>query len=181
MTCPMPNVTPKMIAWWFWWHPQSSTRYRLWFPGEHYRISYGRKDHACFSQSTLPAFQPNTQYPTERIGGIRLPLRIDFVSPESFGFSARAIQDNLIPIIVCGHVSAFNGLIPHTRMAHIFRQTEDGLFLISRFWLGKTLKNPLLRKLILTEDTARGMAEHCCVEYRNLAEILPSLYKKQNL
>ena len=85
------------------------------------------------------------------------------------------MEENQIPIIVCGHVSAFRGLVPHTEMAHIFRQTDEGLFLISRFWLGKTLKNPLLRKVILTEETARGMAEHCCVEYRNLAQILPGL------
>lgn len=53
---------------------------------------------------------------------------------------------------------------------------ENGLFMISRFWLGKTMKNPLLRKLIITEDMARSMAEHCCVEYRNLQAILPVLY-----
>jgi hypothetical protein len=48
--------------------------------------------------------------------------------------------------------------------------------LISRFWLGQTLKNPLIRKAMLTDKTAKGMAEHCCIEYRNLAEILPGLY-----
>lgn len=37
---------------------------------------------------------------------------------------------------------------------------------------------PLLRKLIITEDMARGMAEHCCIEYRNLCEILPLLYEE---
>ena len=61
-------------------------------------------------------------------------------------------------------------------MAHIFKQTEDGLFMISRFCLGKTLPTPLLRKLIITDNMARCMAEHCCIEYRNLCEILPILY-----
>ena len=79
-------------------------------------------------------------------------------------------------MIVCGHVGAFNGLIWHTEMAHIFRQTEDGLFLISRFWLGRTM-NPVLRKLMINDAMAQGMAEHCAVEYRNLAEIFPALYK----
>ena len=32
------------------------------------------------------------------------------------------------------------------------------------------------RKLIITDNMARGMAEHCCIEYRNLCEILPMLY-----
>lgn len=178
MYCPMPGITPEMINWWFWWHPQADERYQIWFPGEHYGISYNKKDTDYFTQPSAPAFQPNTHYPTERIGGARLPLRIDFVTPELFGFSKKDMAENQIPLIVCGHVSALRGLIPHTEMAHIFRQTSDGLFLISRFWLGKTLKNPLLRKVILTEETARGMAEHCCVEYRNLAEILPVLYER---
>lgn len=178
MTCPMPNIDPCMIAWWFWWHPQADERYRVWFPHEHYGVSYAKKDRAYFNQKTLPAFQANTQFPTERIGKIVMPLRIDFVSAPSFGFSEEKMKDNNIPLIVCGHVSALRGLVRHTEMAHIFKQTEDGLLLISRFWIGKTLRNPLLRKLILTDRTAEGMAAHCCIEYRNLAEILPILYEK---
>ena len=178
MTCPMPGITAEMIRWWFWWHPQADERYQVWFPGEHYGISFDKQNKDYFAQTAVPAFQPNTHYPTERIGGVRLPLRIDFVSPKDFGFSEQALEDNQVPMIVCGHVSAIRGLVPHTEMVHIFRQTGEGLLLISRFWIGKTLKNPLLRKVILTEETARGMAEHCCVEYRNLAEILPELYKK---
>lgn len=107
-----------------------------------------------------------------------MPLRIDFVGAEEFGFSKEMMEHNHIPLILCGHVSAFNGTVRHTEMAHIFRQTEEGLFLISRFWMGKTLKSPLLRNRILTDRMANGMAEHCCVEYRNLAKILPGLYRE---
>ena len=176
MTCPMPGITPEMIRWWFWWHAQDSLRYKVWFPGEHYGISTARKDRAYFSRKTLPEFQPNTHYPVERIGKLVLPLKIEFVSPEDFGFSPELMRKNGIPLIVCGHVGAMYGLVRHTEMAHIFKQAEDGLLLISRFWLGQTLKNPLLRKAMLTDKTAKGMAEHCCVEYRNLTEILPELY-----
>lgn len=176
MICPMPEITADMIEWWFWWHAQDSLRYQVWYPDEHVNIRYHKKDKAYFEQPTMPPFAPNTHYPTERIGGMKMPLRIDFVTPEEFGFSRREMQDNNIPRIVCGHVGAFNNLIKHTEMAHIFKQTEKGLFLISRFWLGKTMKNPLLKKLVITEDMAKGMAEHCCIEYRNLCEILPALY-----
>lgn len=176
MTCPMPEITADEILWWFWWHPQSSVRYKVWFPGAHFSVGYAKKDAAYFEQPLCPAFQANTQYPTERIGKACLPLQIEFVLPEDFGYSQALMQRNDIPLIICGHVSACRGLVPHTEMAHIFKKTDNGLFLISRFWMGETLKNPLLRKLILTDDTAKGMAEHCCVEYRNLVEILPSLY-----
>ncbi len=179
MTCPMPAITPEMIEWWFWWHPQADERYQAWFPGEHYGISYAKKDRAYFRQASRPAFRSNTQFPVERIGNMKMPLRIDFVDPEAFGFCKDRMEKNDIPLIVCGHVGAFRGLIRHTEMAHIFKETEDGLLLISRFWIGKTLKNPLLRKLILTEETAGAMAEHCCLEYRNLAEILPALYAEE--
>lgn len=180
MVCPMPNITPEMILWWFWWHAQKSERYRVWFPGEHFAVSYSRKDRDYFKTDSLPEFKNNTQYPTERIGGIRLPLRIDFTEPSEFGFSKEYMSQNNIPLIMCGHVGAFKGLVWHTEMAHIFKQTEYGLMLISRFWIGKNLKNPLLRKIILTDETAKGMAEHCCVEYRNLAEILPELYESES-
>ena len=177
MVCPMPGITREMIDWWFWWHTQDSLRYQVWFPGSHSKNSYAKKDLAYFQQETKPAFQTNSQFPVEEIGGMRMPLRIDFVTPEQFGFSREAMEKGNIATIVCGHVSAFGGLIPHTEMAHIFRQTEDGLFMCSRFWLGKTM-TPLLRKFLMTEKMARGMAEHCCIEYRNLAEILPGLYRK---
>lgn len=177
MYCPMPNITPEMIEWWFWWHPQKDERYQVWFPGAHFSIGFSQKQADYFACEKLPQFQNNTQYPVEKIGGTKMPLRIDFVKPEEFGFSKSVMQENNIPLIVCGHVGAFNGLVWHTEMAHIFKQTDDGLFMISRFWLGKTMKNPLLRKLIITDKMAKGMAEHCCVEYRNLLEILPILYR----
>lgn len=179
MTCPMPVVTPDMINWWFWWHPQASERYRMWYPGEHIGISYAQKDRAYFEQDQPPTFKSNTHYPTEKIDGVKTPLRIDFVTPEEFGFSRELMAANKVPLIVCGHVGVFKGLVWHTEMAHIFKETEDGLRLISRFWIGQTLKSPILRELILTDKTANGMAEHCCIEYRNLAEILPYLYPKK--
>lgn len=178
MVCPMDGITSEMVEWWFWWHAQDSLRYRVWYPGEHVSVKYHKKNKEYFNQSDLPPFEANTHYPVERIGGMMMPLRIDFVAPEDFGFSRLAMEENDIPLIVCGHVSAFYGLVKHTEMAHIFKRTENGLYMISRFWLGKTMKNKLLRKLIINEKMAKGMAEHCCVEYRNLGEILPSLFSE---
>ena len=176
MYSPMPGITTEMITWWFWWHPQAKARYRVWFPGAHYNISYPRRCASYFEQKTQPSFQDNTQLPTEKIGRMKMPLRIDFLTPQEFGFSQTIMKKSRVPLIVCGHVGVFNGLIWHTEMAHIFHQTQDGLFLTSRFWLGTTM-NPLLRKLMINDTIARGMTEHCAIEYRNLVEILPTLYK----
>lgn len=176
MYCPMPGITPEMIRWWFWWHPQEDKRYQVWFPGAHLGISHPKKQNEYFNKKHCPDFQPNTHYPLEKIGKATLPLKIDFADPCNFGFSEEMLNENDIPLIVCGHVGVFRGLVMHTEMAHIFRQSDEGLFMVSRFWLGKTMKSKLLKKLIITDEMARGMAEHCCIEYRNLCEILPTIY-----
>lgn len=106
MTCPMEGITPEMIHWWFWWHPQKSERYKAWFPGEHYGVSFAKKDKPYFIQNELPSFKENTQFPLERIRKIVMPLRIDFKTPENFGFSKELMKENGIPLIVCGNVSA---------------------------------------------------------------------------
>lgn len=178
MTCPMPGITKEMIDWWFWWHPQDSQRYQMWYPGEHFAISYAKKDKDYFT-SPFKGFKPNTQYPVERIGTMKMPLRIDFITPQDFGFSAELMKQNHVETIVSGHVGAYKGLIQHTEMAHIFFKSDDGLFLVSCFWIGKRLHNPLIRHFILTDNTAQGMATHCYHEYRNLAKILPDLYNKE--
>lgn len=179
MYCPMPSVTKEMVDWWFWWHPQGNERYKLWYPGEHFAVSYSKKDREYFGAKAVPPFKSNIQYPVEKIGKLILPLSIEFVSPEEFGFSKEEMERNGVATIVCGHVGAFGGLFKHTEMAHIFFQREDGLFMVSRFWLGKRLRNPLIRKFMLNKNTAEGMAEHCCVEYRNFAERIPMLYNSE--
>lgn len=180
MICPMPGISREMVDWWFWWHPQADVRYQLWYPGEHFKIGYAKRDRAYFTAEKQPPFLLNTQFPVEKIGAAKMPLSIKFVSPDDFGFPESIMQENNIDTIVCGHVGAARGLIQHTEMAHIFKKTKDGLFLISRFWIGQRLKNPLLRKRMLTDNVAQGMAKHCCVEYRNLARKLPLLFQKIN-
>lgn len=177
MVCPMPGITSEMIQWWFWWHAQESIRYQIWFPGAHITNSYPKKQKTYFEQASCPPFQNNTQYPRETIGGMTTTLQIDFVTPEEFGFSKRAMEENGIATIVCGHVG-LKGLFMHTEMAHMFRQTEGGLQMFSRFWMGNPIRNRWLRSKIMTDKMAKGMAEHCCIEYRNLAAILPDLYEK---
>lgn len=180
MTCPMPSVTKEMVQWWFWWHPQKNERYQLWYPGEHIGISYSKKNLQYFSQSAVPAFRENTQYPVEKIGKMKLPLAISFKSPQNFGFSEEKMQENGVSVIVCGDVGIGKGLFYHTKMAHIFFERDGGLFLVSRFWIGADLKTRLIRKVLFNEKTAKDMARHCCVEYRNFAAKIPSLYNEIN-
>lgn len=178
MSIPMPHVTKEMVEWWFWWHASDSERYRAWYPKEHIAISYNKKDKDYFQSKTVPPFKANTQYPVERVGKLVAPLSIDFVSPSEFGFSREMMNENDVEHIVCGHVGAFKGLIPNTEMAHIYFKSDDGIVSVSRFWLGKNVKNKFLKKLLLTEKQAKGMAEHCYIEYNNFVRKIPEMYSE---
>lgn len=180
VSTPMPRVTKEMVTWWFWWHAQNSERYRAWYPNEHISISYSKKNKKYFTCDIVPEFEPNTHYPVERVGKLIVPLSIDFVTPKSFGFYPKYMNNYNIETIVCGHVGAFYGLIPNTEMAHIFIKSEKGLLLVSRFWLGKNLSNNFIKKVFVTEKQAKSMAEHCYIEYRNFAQKIPFMYREWN-
>jgi len=177
MYCDMHGVTKDMLDWWFWWHPQADERYKAWFPGAHKKIGYAKKNENYFTLPIQPLFKDNVQYPRETIGNQTATLRISFVSPEEFGFDEDVMEKNGIVGAVCGHVG-IKGLFDHTEMCHIMKQTDEGILLISRFWMGESLDCKLLKKTIMTNSLAHAMTEHCCIEYRNLAEILPDLYRE---
>lgn len=176
MYCLMEGVDEQMLEWWFWWHPKNSSRYQIWFPNAHFAISYANKDRNYFDKETYPGFKENTQYPKEKIGKSTNTLRIRFLTPEHFGFSKEAISSSSAKTIICGKVG-IKGFLDHTEMAHIYKEYDGKRILVSRFWMGSLLKKPL-RKPIITDELAKAMAEHCYLEYRNLARILPILYKE---
>ena len=62
-------------------------------------------------------------------------------------------------------------------MAHICRDTPDGMVLRSRFWLGggSGLPPEALREAI-SEDVGLGLMRHAHTEFKYLARFLPSLY-----
>lgn len=176
--CEMPNVTAQMINWWFWWHPKADERYQAWYPEMHRKIHYRKSDSAYFNQKNIPSFKDNVQYPTETIGNQTTECVLKFVSPEEDGFDSALLKEKNVSAVVCAHVGTMKGLVMHTEMTHICFQKDDGLFMVNRFWLGKLLGSKLLRSKMITEDVARGMCEHCLVEYRNMAERLSELYKE---
>jgi hypothetical protein len=192
MRSEMPNVTKEMINWWFWWHVQEPLRYKIWLPREHFDNGYSPKNEDYF-KSSYKEFQPNIQYPVERIGESTSKLSIEFVTPEQFGFDEQLFEQNDIETIVCGYVGLMKGKLQHTEMAHIFKKAGNGLSIISRFWMGekihftnkdadsipnKILGLKILQNKVINRKRAREMAEHCNREYRNLAIILPDLYER---
>jgi hypothetical protein len=62
-------------------------------------------------------------------------------------------------------------------MAHICRDTPDGMVLRSRFWLGGGSGIPAeeLRKAI-PDQVGLGLMRHANTEFKYLSRFLPSLY-----
>ncbi|MFX0101681.1 MAG: DAPG hydrolase family protein [Candidatus Hodarchaeota archaeon] len=194
MVTDMPRVKGEMINWWMWWHAQESIRYQIWLPGEHVAISTDPKDSGHFS-TPFTDFSPNTQYPVEKIGRMKLKLSIRFVEPAEFGFDTNLFPANKIETIVCGHVGVFHGKLEHTEMCHVYKKHENGLKLTSRFWMGdhvhfinlkekgliNRITGKIARKMIFNANQAFNMAIHCNREYHNLALILPEIFQKYRI
>lgn len=175
----LPGVNRDMIHWWFWWHALKDIRYKIWCPGAHYAI--GVQDMDRYTDKSLTKeerYLNNPHYPVEDVGSGAMNLSIRFISPDKFGFDTTSFKKNGIEAVVCGVVGFRVGksTIEHTYMCHIFRKKGDGLELRSRFWIGKKLNFPEIKKLIITEDLAMDMLMHCSQEYNHLAGFLPDIF-----
>lgn len=177
-----PKANKGMITWWYWWHALKDLRYKIWYPGYHYAVGFENID-----QMLDPALSyeeriwNNPQYPLEDVGtGIKMPLVIRFVPPETFGFDTSKFEENGVAAVICGVVGMKVGdqVINHTSMCHLFRTSGDGLELRSRFWLGSELGSRVLRRMFINEDMATSMLLHCSGEYTHLASFLPEIYEE---
>lgn len=174
----MPGVDMEMVRWWFWWHALKNIRYKIWCPGDHYAI--GAKN---FDQLADPTLTPeertmnNPHYPIEDVGLGVMELSICFMPPDAFGFDTSLFEKNGVEGAIVGIVGIrlFGVTIDHTYMCHLFRKTDTGLEVRSRFWMGAKLDQPL-RKIIFNEEAALGMMKHCSREYNHLAAFLPDIY-----
>jgi len=68
-------------------------------------------------------------------------------------------------------------------MAHKWYDVEGGIMLCSRFWIGMSEKNGKIESNLpegvkIPIEVSRGLFEHNCKEFTNLASILPDLYKE---
>ena len=81
----MPEVTPRMIDWWFGWHLNESERYQLWHPKAH--ISASLKEDNSHFETDKEKYLNMDSYISEYIGNELNDLCISFVEPKQFGFS----------------------------------------------------------------------------------------------
>ncbi|GIX42614.1 MAG: hypothetical protein KatS3mg129_2347 [Leptospiraceae bacterium] len=190
MRIEMPDVTPEMIEWWFYWHSLESLRYKIWYPGAHYKISV--KNKKILYDKNLPPkkkYIHNTHYITEDVGKGKMNLFISFYEPEEFGFDINFFKKANISTIICGIVGFRNLHLKHTYLFHIVHNYKTGVILRSRFYVGhdiqfilnnksicKVFNKKIFRRIIITEKLLKGLSLHCAQEFLQLSKILPELY-----
>ena len=172
MTLNFPNLTVDMIEWWFWWYSQSSTYYRLWYPVYHSSII--NLDDKLY-KGKFHGFEPCTHHVTEDFGKGNVTLAIKFQNPWIFGFDKTLFKDNNIGTVFCATIGTIGGVIGHSKMVHVIKEKDEGIQIISRFWIGDNIPR-LIKRRLLNEDTAYLISKHYFIEYTRLNEILPPLY-----
>jgi DAPG hydrolase PhiG domain len=124
----------------------------------------------------------------EKLGGDEVHfLQINFHDPAEL-FGADAVQQARDSGEVSGLVCAYIGFGEEpqrddqgrplgSRLAHIARDTPDGMVLRSRFWLGAGLGLPPEELAeAVRDDLGLGLMQHASTEFKFLARFLPSLY-----
>lgn len=174
----MPDVTPRMIAWWFGEYMQTTEHYRRWHPRDHLWMAW---------QDKRPGTHVGAKHLVhERIGGRLQKLRITFVPPEEY--FQDALERAPGALAICARPGLLEQPIDLGRMVHLALPRPWGCELHSRFWLGivRSRAGHRLVEAIGNRSWARrsrarfsfgrALLVHCHEEMTNLAGFLPELY-----
>src|SRR4051794_14152957 len=166
----------EMFEWWFRFAPDTQ-QYTWWHPLDHVSSEW---------RETNPRTHiGSTHIVDEKIGGDEvLSLQINFQDPAiTFGQEAvdSARESGAVSALVCAHLG-FGDDPPRDdagrpiggRLAHIGRDTDWGMVLRSRFWLGVGAPEPV------PDVVGLGLMQHAYTEFHYLSKFLPSLYIAEN-
>ena len=185
----MPGVTAKMIDWWFCWHAPYSERYNLWHPKAHIR-SFVREDrtHLAGQKAGYLGVASNVD---EYIGEELNKLTITFKEPNVLGLDPELFAESKVGTIICARAGLRDKPVNSGWLAHMIRETGDGVEMISRFWLGNVdLRIPIIGKLLhrkvnsakvrrkeAPDQFGLDLLRHCAEEMNHLGRFLPQLYR----
>jgi DAPG hydrolase PhiG domain len=175
----MPRCKGRMFEWWFRFAPDTR-QYAWWHPIDH--VS------SAWVETSPRTHVGSTHLVEERLGGEEVyALQIHFIdAAEIFGAeaveAARAAGD--VSAIVAAQIGIGEepvrderGRPNMGRMAHIARDTAEGMVLRSRFWLGAGLDAPPEQlRATIPDEIGLGLMRHAHTEFKYLARFLPSLY-----
>jgi len=179
----MPNVTPEMWDWWFGWHGDDASKYKLWHPHAHINAEW--KD----GQKGRHAYVGRTSHITEYLGSEIKKGAITFIPPSEMGLNETELEAKG-QVAICALIGLPGIPMIAGRMIHLVRPVEDGAEMRSRMWMGGSSvafgKKPgPLRKLLAwlirpvvaaLLPNPQELLVHNAQEMQHLAEILPDLY-----
>lgn len=186
----MPGVTSEMIDWWFAWHPMEDARYKLWHPKAHLSARATRQNADEPNLTNQEKYLRNPHFITEYVGSDKIDIVITFSPPETLLDTAR-FPEARIGTAICATVGLQKAPIIVTRMIHLIRETEDGVEMRSRFWMGEPrfrakphgdigVRLPfskMIARRAVGFELGRDMLVHCAMEMNHLAGFLPDLYR----
>ena len=190
----MPEVTKEMFAWWFAWHPLEDNRYKIWYPPAHYWARVSEEDKEIICNPDVPLLDKiygKVHFVSEDLAGTGEEppyFNIHFRNPLELGFLQENVESAENVCVICafpdmGQDVCAGGKRPST-MVHFARETDRGLEVRTRFWLGYTFSGRKPVCMIpegssVPEKAIYQLACHCVQEYSNLKHILPGLYEEQ--
>ncbi|KAF2174212.1 hypothetical protein M409DRAFT_16478 [Zasmidium cellare ATCC 36951] len=174
-----PNFSGEMYDFWFSWHMNDTTKYKLWHP----------KQHQYAATTYRTKLWGTTSFVSEYIGATADKISISFFDPSLLNFTTTNPSTGVETL-----VAAFAKTFRHTKrdatamakrgfkpwdtvLIHQVRRTPDGggYEVRSRFWLGSWLVRRL-RVVGDPEGLARDLCVHCREEMTHLGRFLPGLF-----
>jgi len=180
----LPGVTPEMIDWWFGWHSEHPSRYKLWHPRAHV--------HACWHRPEGNALRGAARYlgrvsfVDEYLGSRLHHLAIGFVPPARFGLPDATPDVTYI----CAECGLTDTPVQGGILIHQVRRMTGGSEMRSRFWVaGRHARleasgpwNSLLRRAARLVgpgvDDGRALLVHCAQEMAHLGTFLPEVFRE---
>ena len=178
----MPGCKGRMFEWWFRFAPDTQ-QYLWWHPTDHVSSTW--------RETSPTSHVGSTHIVEERLAGSDVhALQIHFIDPHDvFGSDYDdAVAAGQVSAAVCAQIGIgedpardARGRPNMGRMTHIARDTEDGLVLRSRFWLGYgTGLPPEELERVVPDELGLQLMRHAHTEFKHLARFLPSLYRAEN-
>jgi hypothetical protein len=179
----MPSCAGRMFEWWFRFAPNTQ-QYLWWHPLDHVSSNW--------METSATTHVGSTHLVQERLGSDTTvyDLQIHFIDPrEIFGeFYDDALERGDISACVAAQLGLGGeplrddrGRPNMGRMTHICRDTDTGMVLRSRFWLGEGPNLSAAEVSSMIPDTAGlGLMQHAHTEFKYLARFLPALYAAEN-
>jgi hypothetical protein len=193
VSTPMPEVTGKMLQWWFGWHGEETQRYKLWHPRDHLSVKTYAKNDTAQSSDPFTRYLGIVSHVKEYIGKELQSLAISFAPPTAYGLSESGMAAARIDAAICARIGYSSIPLAFGDLIHLLQRSQSGeMVMRSRFWLGDVTLGPVIagrgkrlaiggniaRRFIIGETQLRALLLHCAEEMQHLASFLPALYEE---